>query len=95
MPFDVLNLIAGMFIDIFGSGLAVAFIVVSWVLLLLVFARVSRVVILMLITPLMIILSTYGISSFIGITSTWKWIPLALLIVMGILFSMIFWLITR
>ncbi len=95
MTYNLFNTIADAFITLFNSssinaGVMIPLIIVSVIVILLMVAKVGKIGIVMVLTPLII---TLGIApSLIAIP---RWISVSMWIILGFLFAGVFWAIMR
>ncbi len=95
MTYNLFNAIADAFITLFDSsginaGLMITLIVISVIVILLLVARAGKFGIAMVLAPLIITIAITP--SIIGIP---RWVAISVWLVLGFLFSAIFWMIMR
>ena len=93
MTFEIINTIGDSFLELFGNPFVVALVIIFFIVTILLTVKAGKVVILTVIVPLIVSLTTFGISRFI--TVDFIWINLLMWMFLGIIFATVFWLVIR
>ena len=92
MSFQIFNMIAGAFFNIFGGALLLPFAILGTLGLILLSMKAGKVVFLIVTLPLVTTWFVVGTSKFFaGMTASAQWVPVAMWLMAGLFMAGVFW----
>ena len=96
MTYQLFDLVATSFYQIFGGGLIMPLLMIAVFALILLTIRGGKALVIIVLTPLVVVLSNAAASPYLqGMTVGFQWVPIVAFMGLGVLMAIAFWAILR